>query len=51
MSSKILVTGSAGFIGSWVADALVEKEEEVYGIDDLSGEEKGSNEVEIGRGK
>lgn len=36
-TKKILVTGNAGFIGSWVADALVEKGEEVYGIDDLSG--------------
>lgn len=34
---KILVTGNAGFMGSWVADALVEKGEEVFGIDDLSG--------------
>lgn len=34
---KILVTGCAGFIGSWVADALVERGEEVYGIDDFSG--------------
>lgn len=37
MSKKILVTGNAGFIGSWIADSLVEKGEEVYGIDDLSG--------------
>jgi UDP-glucose 4-epimerase len=37
MSKKILVTGNAGFIGSWIADSLVEKGEEVYGIDDFSG--------------
>ena len=35
--TKILVTGNAGFIGSWIADALVKKGEEVYGIDDFSG--------------
>ena len=35
--TKILVTGNAGFIGSWIADALVEKGEEVVGIDDFSG--------------
>ena len=37
MSKNILVTGNAWFIGSWIADALVEKGEEVYGIDDFSG--------------
>lgn len=35
--NKILVTGNAGFIGSWIADALVGRGEEVYGIDDFSG--------------
>ncbi|MDO8610155.1 MAG: NAD-dependent epimerase/dehydratase family protein, partial [bacterium] len=34
---KILVTGSAGFIGSHVYDRLFELGHEVYGIDDLSG--------------
>lgn len=32
---RILVTGSAGFIGSWIADKLSE-EHEVLGVDDLS---------------
>jgi UDP-glucose 4-epimerase len=33
---KILITGGAGFIGSHLADRLLEMEEEVYAIDDLS---------------
>ena len=33
---KILITGGAGFIGSHLADRLLEKGEEVYAIDDLS---------------
>jgi UDP-glucose 4-epimerase len=33
---KILVTGGAGFIGSHLADQLLEMGEEVYTIDDLS---------------
>ena len=33
---KILVTGGAGFIGSHLADRLLEMGEEVYAIDDLS---------------
>lgn len=37
---RILVTGSAGFIGSWIANALVEKGEEVYGVDNFSGGER-----------
>jgi UDP-glucose 4-epimerase len=35
--SKILVTGGAGFIGSHVAEALVERAHEVVVLDDLSG--------------
>ena len=34
---KILVTGSAGFIGSHVYDQLFDAGHEVYGVDDLSG--------------
>ena len=34
---RVLVTGGAGFIGSYVADLLVKKGDEVYNIDDLSG--------------
>ncbi|MBM3274599.1 MAG: GDP-mannose 4,6-dehydratase, partial [Candidatus Sericytochromatia bacterium] len=33
---KVLITGGAGFIGSHLADALVERGDEVYVIDDLS---------------
>lgn len=35
--SKILVTGGAGFIGSHVAEALVERQHDVTVLDDLSG--------------
>ncbi len=34
--TKIVVTGGAGYIGSHLVDALVERGEEVYVIDDLS---------------
>jgi UDP-glucose 4-epimerase len=37
MPKKILVTGSAGFIGSHIADLLIKKGFSVYGVDDLSG--------------
>ena len=33
---KILITGGAGFIGSHLAEACLEKENDVYVIDDLS---------------
>lgn len=35
--SRVLVTGSAGFIGSHICDHLKKNEHWVYGIDDLSG--------------
>lgn len=35
--TRALVTGAAGFIGSYVADALAERGIDVYGVDDLSG--------------
>lgn len=36
-TKKILVTGGFGFIGSWVAEALIKKGHIVYVVDDLSG--------------
>jgi UDP-glucose 4-epimerase len=33
---KVLLTGGAGFIGSWVADALIADGNEVFIVDDLS---------------
>lgn len=33
---KVLLTGGAGFIGSWVADALIAGGNEIFIIDDLS---------------
>lgn len=35
--SKIIVTGSAGFMGSWIADELSRRGHAVVGIDNLSG--------------
>lgn len=37
VGTNILVTGSAGFIGSHVYDRLFEAGHEVFGVDDLSG--------------
>ncbi len=34
---KVLVTGAAGFLGSWLADALVDAGHDVTGVDDFSG--------------
>ena len=35
--SRCLVTGAAGFIGSHLCDALLERGHEVWALDDLSG--------------
>ncbi|HEY1789911.1 MAG TPA: NAD-dependent epimerase/dehydratase family protein, partial [Verrucomicrobiae bacterium] len=37
MSSRTLVTGAAGFIGSHVCKHLLQANHEVVGLDDLSG--------------
>lgn len=37
--SKVLVTGAAGFLGSWVAERLLAEGRAVVGVDDLSGGE------------
>ena len=33
---KVLVTGAAGFIGSWLSKALAERGDEVFGVDNLN---------------
>jgi UDP-glucose 4-epimerase len=37
MKKRILVTGSAGFMGSHLVDHLVAEGHDVYGVDDMSG--------------
>jgi len=39
-SNRILVTGSAGFMGSWVAHRLAELGYEVYGVDNMQHGDK-----------
>ena len=34
--AKILVTGAAGFIGSWTAEALSDRGDEVVGVDNFN---------------
>jgi UDP-glucose 4-epimerase len=34
---KVMVTGIAGFMGSWLADDLISKGHDVIGVDDLTG--------------
>ncbi len=46
MSRKVLVTGGAGFIGSHVADAFLERGDRVWIVDDLSS----GREVNLPRG-
>ena len=33
---KILITGAAGFIGSWLASQLAKRGDEVVGIDNIN---------------
>jgi UDP-glucose 4-epimerase len=41
-SRRVLVTGGAGFIGSWVVDAMVDAGHEVVALDNLSRGKKGN---------
>jgi len=47
---KALVTGGAGFIGSNVVDALIERGDEVAVVDDLSTGKRHNLETALGRG-
>ncbi len=49
---KIVVTGIAGFLGSWIGEALINKGHEVVGIDNMLGgyEDNVPKEVEFYKG-
>ncbi len=44
---KILITGVAGFLGCWLSQAIVEKGDDVYGVDNLLGGYKGNVPKEV----
>ena len=47
LSDKILVTGAAGLIGSWLSAGLVNKGYEVVGADNLQGSDKDNVSADI----
>src|SRR5215211_3992330 len=47
---RVLVTGGAGFIGSHLVDALIDRGDEVLAVDDLSTGRRENLEPALGRG-